>query len=247
MKTNYIYLVVAILLISCNNFYSQKNKKAKKNKETEVSTKLPSPTNKIDSVSYAIGISIAKSFEAEFPEIKLDQFMNGVSAKLSKEIETLMNDKDAQKVVENYFKSKKDASLSQEKEKFSSSIKVGEDFLKENAKRKNIVTLASGLQYEILTKGNGPKPGPTDKVETHYHGTLLDGTVFDSSVERGAPISFPVNGVIKGWTEALQLMPVGSKWKLYIPYNLAYGERGSGGAIAPYSTLIFEVELISIN
>jgi FKBP-type peptidyl-prolyl cis-trans isomerase FklB len=247
MKTNYIYLIVAILLLSCNNFYSQKNKKAKKNKETEISTKLPSPANKIDSVSYAIGISIAKSFEAEFPEIKLDQFMNGVSSKLSKEIETLMTDKDAQKVVENYFKSKKEASLVQEKEKFSSSIKVGEDFLKENAKRKNIVTLASGLQYEILTEGNGAKPGLTDKVETHYHGTLLDGTVFDSSVERGTPISFPVNGVIKGWTEALQLMRVGSKWKLYIPYNLAYGERGSGGAIAPYSTLIFEVELISIN
>lgn len=247
MKTNYIYLVAAILLISCNNFYSQKNKRAKKCKETEIATKAPSPANKIDSVSYAIGVSIAKSFESEFPEIKLDQFMNGVSSKLSKEIETLMNDADAQKIVENYFKSKKSASVSQEKEAFSSSIKKGEDFLKENAKRKNVVTLTSGLQYEILTEGNGPKPGLTDKVETHYHGTLLDGTVFDSSVERGTPISFPVNGVIKGWTEALQLMPVGSKWKLYIPYNLAYGERGAGGAITPYSTLIFEVELISIN
>ena len=247
MKTNHIMLVAAIVLISCNNFYSQKNRKSKKNKDTEVSVQISAPSNKIDSVSYAIGISVAKSFETEFPEIKLEQFMNGMSSKLSKEVETLMNDGDAQKIIENYFKVKKEASMSQDKDKFSSSIKEGEDFLKKNAKRKNIVTLASGLQYEILTEGNGAKPGLTDKVETHYHGTLLDGTVFDSSVERGTPISFPVNGVIKGWTEALQLMAVGSKWKLYIPHNLAYGERGAGGAIAPYATLIFEVELISIN
>ena len=98
-----------------------------------------------------------------------------------------------------------------------------------------------------MIEGNGPKPSLTDKVETHYHGTLLDGTVFDSSVDRGETISFPVNGVISGWTEALQLMPVGSKWKLFIPYNLAYGESGAGPAIGPYSTLIFEVELIAIN
>ena len=96
-------------------------------------------------------------------------------------------------------------------------------------------------------EGTGPKPGPTDKVKTHYHGTLLNGDVFDSSVERGEPISFPVNGVIKGWTEALQLMPVGSKWKLFIPYDLAYGERGAGGKIGPFATLIFEVELIDIE
>ena len=158
-----------------------------------------------------------------------------------------MNDTDAQKIVENYFKSKKEASMSQEKDNYSSVIKEGEDFLIKNAKRKNIITLASGLQYEILTKGNGAKPGPTDKIEAHYHGTLLDGTVFDSSVERGTPIALSVNGVIKGWTEALQLMSVGSKWKLFIPYNLAYGERGAGALIKPYSTLIFEVELISIN
>ena len=126
-------------------------------------------------------------------------------------------------------------------------IQEGEDFLKNNAKNPSVTTLRSGLQYEIITAGNGPKPTLSDKVETHYHGTLLDGTVFDSSVDRGTPISFPVNGVIKGWTEALQLMPVGSKWKLYIPYYLAYGERGAGASIGPYSTLIFEVELISIN
>jgi FKBP-type peptidyl-prolyl cis-trans isomerase FklB len=232
--------------MSCTNFYSQKNKRSKKNKSETTNSQILL-SSKIDSVSYAIGISIAKSFETEFPEINLDQFMYGLSSKLSKEGETIMNDTDAQKIVENYFKSKKEASMSQEKDNYSSVIKEGEDFLIKNAKRKNIITLASGLQYEILTKGNGAKPGPTDKIEAHYHGTLLDGTVFDSSVERGTPIALSVNGVIKGWTEALQLMSVGSKWKLFIPYNLAYGERGAGALIKPYSTLIFEVELISIN
>jgi FKBP-type peptidyl-prolyl cis-trans isomerase FklB len=110
-----------------------------------------------------------------------------------------------------------------------------------------VITLPSGLQYEIMKTGEGPKPTLEDKVTTHYHGTLIDGTVFDSSVDRGEPASFPVNGVIKGWTEALQLMPVGSKWKLFVPYDLAYGERGTGPQIGPYTTLIFEVELISIN
>ena len=141
-------------------------------------------------------------------------------------------------------------SFSQEKstpKKEKSELQSGKDFFAENSKRKDVVTLASGLQYEIITEGNGPKPGPTDTVKTHYHGTLLNGTVFDSSVERGTPLSFPVNRVIKGWTEALQLMPVGSKWKLYIPSHLAYGERGAGAKIKPNAALIFEVELIDIE
>jgi FKBP-type peptidyl-prolyl cis-trans isomerase FklB len=123
----------------------------------------------------------------------------------------------------------------------------GKKFLADNSKRENVITLPSGLQYEIMKAGEGPKPNLEDKVTTNYHGTLIDGTVFDSSVDRGEPASFPVNGVIKGWTEALQLMPVGSKWKLFVPYDLAYGERGTGPQIGPYTTLIFEVELISIN
>ncbi|MGY0218646.1 FKBP-type peptidyl-prolyl cis-trans isomerase [Endozoicomonadaceae bacterium StTr2] len=122
----------------------------------------------------------------------------------------------------------------------------GEKFLAENAQREGIVVTESGLQYEIITAGEGDKPTATSKVRTHYHGTLVDGTVFDSSVERNQPAEFPVNGVIAGWTEALQMMPVGSKWRLYVPHNLAYGERGAGGAIAPYSTLIFDVELLDI-
>jgi len=124
--------------------------------------------------------------------------------------------------------------------------KIGELFLAENAKKDGITVTDSGLQYEIITEGTGEKPTASSRVKTHYHGTLIDGTVFDSSVDRGAPIDFPVNGVIAGWTEALQLMPVGSKWRLYIPHNLAYGERGAGASIAPFSALIFDVELLDI-
>jgi len=123
---------------------------------------------------------------------------------------------------------------------------AGETFLAENAKKDGIKVTASGLQYEIISAGTGAVPTATSKVKTHYHGTLIDGTVFDSSVQRGQPIDFPVNGVIAGWTEALQLMPVGSKWRLFIPHNLAYGERGAGASIAPYSALVFEVELLEI-
>ena len=124
--------------------------------------------------------------------------------------------------------------------------KEGELFLAENAKKGGITITASGLQYEVITQGSGAIPTATSKVKTHYHGTLLDGTVFDSSVTRGQPIDFPVNGVIAGWTEALQLMPVGSKWRLYIPHDLAYGERGAGASIAPFAALVFEVELLDI-
>lgn len=122
----------------------------------------------------------------------------------------------------------------------------GESFLKENALREEVTVTESGLQYEILTVGEGAKPTADATVRTHYHGTLINGTVFDSSYERGQPAEFPVGGVIKGWTEALQMMPVGSKWRLYIPHDLAYGERGAGASIAPFSTLVFDVELLDI-
>lgn len=122
----------------------------------------------------------------------------------------------------------------------------GEQFLADNAKRDEVTITDSGLQYEILNAGDGEKPVDSSTVRTHYHGTLIDGSVFDSSYDRGEPAEFPVNGVIAGWTEALQMMPVGSKWRLYVPYNLAYGEQGAGGAIGPFSTLIFDVELLDI-
>jgi FKBP-type peptidyl-prolyl cis-trans isomerase FklB len=132
------------------------------------------------------------------------------------------------------------------KEQFAGAMKEGSKFLAENAKREEIVTTESGLQYEVLTAGNGDKPTAASTVRTHYHGTLINGDVFDSSYERGEPAEFPVGGVIKGWTEALQMMPVGSKWRLYVPHDLAYGEQGAGGAIGPFSTLVFDVELLDI-
>jgi FKBP-type peptidyl-prolyl cis-trans isomerase FklB len=122
----------------------------------------------------------------------------------------------------------------------------GDAFLAQNAKREDITVTDSGLQYEVMNAGDGDKPLASSTVRTHYHGTLIDGTVFDSSVDRGEPTEFPGNGVIAGWTEALQLMGVGSKWRLYVPYQLAYGERGAGGAIGPYAALIFEVELLAV-
>ena len=130
--------------------------------------------------------------------------------------------------------------------KENDNLKAGETFLAENGKRENVVTLPSGLQYEIIKQGDGPKPLATNTVTCHYHGTTIKGEVFDSSVKRGQPASFPLNGVIKGWTEALQLMPVGSKWKLFIPSDLAYGDNPAGPTIKEGSTLIFDVELIEI-
>ncbi|MEO2265895.1 FKBP-type peptidyl-prolyl cis-trans isomerase [Pseudoalteromonas pernae] len=122
----------------------------------------------------------------------------------------------------------------------------GEAFLAENAKRAEVTVTESGLQFEVIEQGEGEKPTADSTVRTHYHGTLINGTTFDSSYERGQPAEFPVGGVIRGWTEALQMMPAGSKWRLYIPHDLAYGERGAGAAIAPYSTLIFDIELLDI-
>ena len=133
------------------------------------------------------------------------------------------------------------------KAQFAQIREAGEKFLAENAKRANVVTLESGLQYEVITEAIGQKPVATDKVKVHYHGTLIDGTVFDSSYKRGESITFGLNQVIKGWTEGLQLMSIGSKYKLYLPYQLAYGERGAGANIPPYAALIFTVELLGIE
>ena len=132
-------------------------------------------------------------------------------------------------------------------EKAAANLKAGQVFLEENKKKPGVVTLPSGLQYEVLVEGKGPKPAVTNKVTCHYHGTLIDGTVFDSSVRRGQPATFPLNAVIKGWTEGVQLMPTGSKWRFFIPPQLAYGDRQVSAQIGSNSTLIFDVELISFN
>lgn len=139
-----------------------------------------------------------------------------------------------------------DKLMNMKSEKATANLKAGEDFLEQNKKREGVMTTASGLQYEVLAKGNGAKPKATDKVKCHYHGTLIDGTIFDSSVQRGQPATFPLNMVIKGWTEALQLMSVGSKYRLFLHPSLAYGERQTGSVIGPNSTLIFDVELLDI-
>lgn len=139
-----------------------------------------------------------------------------------------------------------DKLMNTKSEKAAANLKAGEEFLKQNKERPGVVTTASGLQYEVITEGTGQKPKAADKVKCHYHGTLIDGTIFDSSVQRGQSATFPLNMVIKGWTEALQLMPVGSKYRLFLNPSLAYGERQTGSVIGPNSTLIFDVELLDI-
>ena len=151
-----------------------------------------------------------------------------------------ISEEEANIILQDYFQKLANKALEANSE-------AGKTFLAENAKRKEVTTTASGLQYVVLTEGKGVAPKATDEVTVHYHGTLIDGSVFDSSVERGQPATFPVNGVIPGWVEALQIMKPGAKYKLFIPSDLAYGERGAGQMIGPNSTLIFEVELISIK
>ena len=193
----------------------------------------------MNKVSYALGLSIGQNFRASgFEEINLEDFLSGVRDVLE-EGEPKMTYEEAKVVINEYFQEVRRKAVEQNQA-------AGEEFLKINGLKKGVVTLPSGLQYEILREGNGPKPSLTDTVECHYHGTLINGQVFDSSMDRGQTAKFPLQGVIKGWTEILQLMPVGSKWKVTIPSDLAYGDRGAGEMIQPGSTLIFIIELIAI-
>lgn len=191
-------------------------------------------------LSYALGMSMAANLASSgLKEIDVEAFVEGFSA-LFENKQPKMSPQEANQHIQEFFSKKQNEMGAENKQK-------GEAFLAENKKRKSVVVLASGLQYEILEAGSGEKPKATDKVRCHYHGTLIDGTVFDSSVQRGQPAVFGVNQVIKGWVEALQLMPVGSKWRLFVPSDLAYGEQGAGGSIEPNSTLIFDVELLGIE
>lgn len=194
----------------------------------------------MEKVSYSLGVNVAKSVKSQ----GLESIDSDAIAKAFKDVfegNTLeISEEEANIVLQDYF-----GKLANEKQKVN--VEAGQKFLDENAKRDGVVTTATGLQYEVLKEGSGDSPKETDNVTVHYHGTLIDGTVFDSSVDRGQPATFPVNGVIPGWVEALQLMNPGAKYKLFIPSNLAYGERGAGGAIGPNATLVFEVELISIG
>lgn len=195
---------------------------------------------KMDSTSYSLGVLMAQSLKEQgVSGLKWDHLAQGVADVLENN-ELKISVEEANMKIQQYFQAL-------QAKKFEKTIKAGEQFLTENAKRPEVVTLESGLQYEILAKGDGPIPADTNRVTVHYTGKLLDGSIFDSSVERGQPATFGVTQVIKGWVEALQLMPQGSKWRLYIPYQLAYGERGAGPKIGPYATLIFDVELLEIE
>ena len=193
----------------------------------------------MDKFSYAIGLGIGQNLLSMGAQsINVEDFAQAIKDVLDRK-ETAISHNEAREIVNKYFE-ELETKLNAE------NIEKGKSFLEENAKRPGVVTLPSGLQYEVITEGNGKKPSATDRVKCHYEGTLIDGTLFDSSIKRGAPAIFGVNQVIKGWVEALQLMTEGAKWKLFIPSELAYGAQQAGEMIPPHSTLIFEVELIEV-
>jgi FKBP-type peptidyl-prolyl cis-trans isomerase FklB len=202
--------------------------------------------NQKDKVSYSIGMAMGKDFKKQLIDIDPDILAKGIKDAFSGG-KALLTDQEINETMTAFQKelmAKQEELLKKAGEKNKAE---GEAFLAENKKKEGIKTLASGLQYQVIKVGNGKKPTLSDTVTTHYRGTLIDGTEFDSSYRRGQPATFPVKGVISGWTEALQLMEVGAKWQLFIPPNLAYGERGAGRNIGPNATLIFEIELISIE
>ncbi|MFD1550602.1 FKBP-type peptidyl-prolyl cis-trans isomerase [Putridiphycobacter roseus] len=193
-----------------------------------------------NNASYGVGMSIGQSLKSQnLEEIDLTSFLDGIKDVFNDKAK--MNPEEANEVIQTYINSINEA-------KFATNKVEGAAFLSANAQKENITELPSGLQYEVIKEGNGAKPSETSEVTVHYHGTLTDGTVFDSSIERGEPATFGVNQVIKGWTEALQLMTVGSKYRLYIPEHLAYGANPHPqGPIKPYMALVFDVELIDIK
>ncbi|WP_323134371.1 FKBP-type peptidyl-prolyl cis-trans isomerase [Tellurirhabdus rosea] len=220
-------------------------------KAKPASAARPAPTgvslaSNMDSLSYSIGVSMAQSLKQNgLDKVNLAALSRGMGDAMKGQ-KTVLSDAQMQTLVMTYMQKQNEGKMAAQKEVADANKKAGDQFLEENKKKPGVQTTASGLQYLVVKEGTGPKPTATDKVKTHYHGTLIDGTVFDSSVQRGEPIEFPVNGVIQGWQEALQLMPVGSKWKLFIPADLAYGERGAGGPIGPNATLVFDIELLDI-
>ncbi len=193
-------------------------------------------------VSYGIGRQMGDQLaQGAFKKVALEALTAGIADALEGK-ESAVAENDLREAFEGMMKIIED----EQKEASKDVIEAGEKFLSENGQRLEVTVTESGLQYEVLTQGIGERPTPASTVTCHYHGTLIDGTVFDSSYDRGEPAQFPVSGVIPGWTEALQLMNVGSKYRLYVPYSLAYGERGAGGAIGPYQTLVFDVELLNV-
>ena len=231
MKNFWILAIGSLLVTGCTETESTESN------ISEASVKLET---KLDSVCYGLGVDIADNLKGQgLGDLNVEAMAKGLRDILN-DSELVISKEEVGPLLNEYMGQ-------MQAEKAKEAAKEGEEFLAINATKKGVVTLESGMQYEVLTSGSGATPGLNDKVTTHYTGTLIDGTVFDSSVERGQPASFPVSGVIKGWTEALQLMKEGDKWKLYIPYDLAYGDKGAGANIGPYSALIFEIELISVD
>ena len=223
-KLPMIALVSAALLAGCNG-------------EKQVALE----TN-VDKMSYGIGMSMARSVKGQPIEINNEAMLAG--------LKDVLNDKPAQleeDVIREAFAAVREEQMEKQKLEAEGAVQVGADYLTENAKKEGVKSTESGLQYEVIAVGEGDSPAATDTVEVHYHGTLIDGTVFDSSVERGTPAKFPVNRVISGWTEALQLMKVGDKWRLHIPADLAYGAQSPSPKIPANSALVFEVELLAIE
>lgn len=199
----------------------------------------------IQKLSYALGMEIGSNLKDLQGKIEFDYFINGMRD-LFEGKELKISQEEAQKIKTTFIQKLQAERAEEMKKVGAEKKKEAEEFLAENKKKDGVTTTESGLQYEILKNADGPKPLLTDKVKVHYSGMLLDGTEFDSSYKRGEPATFPVNGVIQGWQEALQLMPVGSKFKVYIPAELGYGERGAGGQIPPNAALVFEMELLEI-
>ena len=200
----------------------------------------------MDKVSYALGLGIGQQLaQMGASDLNIDDFADAIKDVINGN-ELKVSHKDAQTIVQKYFRQQEERINAQRAEQGKAAKAEGEKFLAENGKKEGIVTLPSGLQYEVIREGNGKKPKATDQVRCHYEGTLINGQVFDSSYQRNEPAVFPLNQVIPGWTEGLQLMQEGAKYRFYIPYILAYGESGAGASIPPFATLIFDVELLEV-
>lgn len=200
----------------------------------------------MDKVSYALGLGIGRQLaQMGASELNIDDFAAAIKDVIAGN-ELKVSNREAQTIVQDYFRKQEEKLNAERTEKGKVAKAEGEKYLAENAKKEGVVTLPSGLQYMVLKEGNGKKPKATDQVKCHYEGFLIDGTVFDSSIQRGEPAVFPLNQVIAGWTEGLQLMQEGAKYRFFIPYILGYGEGGAGASIPPYAALIFDVELLEV-
>ena len=200
----------------------------------------------MDKVSYALGLGIGRQLsDMGAQELNIDDFAQAIKDVIAGR-KPLVDNREAQQIVQDFFQKQEQKQRAAAAEKHKVQKAEGEKYLAENAKKEGVVTLPSGLQYQVLREGNGRKPKATDQVRCHYEGMLIDGTLFDSSIQRGEPATFPLNGVIAGGTEGLQLMQEGAKYRLFIPYHLGYGERGAGGSIPPFAALVFDVELLEV-